>query len=73
MSDRTADVVINDDNSCGGGWVCEHRWNAIYKMAAFRTACAGAPATEFWSTGDAVGIARTGKGYFAMSNFFLTH
>ena len=47
--------------------MCEHRWNAIYKMAAFRTACAGAPAEEFWSTGDAVGIARTGKGYFAMS------
>jgi hypothetical protein len=47
--------------------VCEHRWNAIYKMAAFRTACAGAPAEGFWSTGDAVGIARTGKGYFAMS------
>jgi hypothetical protein len=33
---RTADVVINEDNSCGGGWVCEHRWNAIQKMVEFR-------------------------------------
>jgi hypothetical protein len=32
----TADVVINEDNSCGGGWVCEHRWNAIQKMVEFR-------------------------------------
>ncbi len=25
----TANVPINDDGSCGGGWVCEHRWRAI--------------------------------------------
>ena len=63
----TADVVINDDGSCGGGWVCEHRWNAISKMVAFRTAVSGAPAENFWSEGDSAGIARTGRGYFAMS------
>ena len=63
----TANVPINEDNSCGGGWVCEHRWNGIYKMAAFRTAVSGAPTAEFWSDGDAVGLARAGKGYFAMS------
>jgi len=63
----TADVIINDDGSCGGGWVCEHRWNAISKMVSFRTAVSGAPAENFWSEGDSAGIARTGKGYFAMS------
>jgi len=68
----TADVPINDDGSCGGGWVCEHRWNAISKMPAFRTACDGAPSENFWSEGDAVGMARTGKGYFAMSKRPLT-
>ena len=68
----TADVPINDDGSCGGGWVCEHRWNAISKMAAFRTACNGAPSENFWSEGDSAGIARTGKGYFAMSKKQLT-
>ena len=29
---RTADVTINADGTCGAGWVCEHRWNAITKM-----------------------------------------
>lgn len=28
----TANVVINSDNQCDGGWVCEHRWASIYKM-----------------------------------------
>jgi alpha-amylase len=28
----TADVIINGDGSCGGGWVCEHRWNVMKKM-----------------------------------------
>ena len=63
----TAEVQINADGSCGGGWVCEHRWNAISKMVAFRTATVGAPSEGFWSEGDAIGMARAGKGYFAMS------
>lgn len=28
----TADVPININGSCGGGWVCEHRWTAIANM-----------------------------------------
>lgn len=31
-NDQAADVTINADGSCGGGWVCEHRWNPIAKM-----------------------------------------
>lgn len=33
---NTDSPTINGDGSCGGGWVCEHRWNAISKMV-----CAG--------------------------------
>ena len=32
-----------------------------------RNAVAGAPMVEKWSEGDAVGIARQGKGFFAMT------
>merc|ERR1712137_581650 len=39
----TADVPINADGTCGGGWVCEHRWNSIAKMVKFRNAAAGKP------------------------------
>lgn len=30
----TDSVTINADGSCGGGWVCEHRWNPITKMVS---------------------------------------
>eukprot|EP00094_Tigriopus_californicus_P008880 TCALIF_08561-PA protein Name:"Similar to Amy4N Alpha-amylase 4N (Drosophila ananassae)" AED:0.15 eAED:0.16 QI:12/0.75/0.55/1/1/0.88/9/0/728 len=63
----TSDVTINEDGSCGGGWVCEHRWNAIAKMVQFRNAVAGAPQEHFWSEGNSMGFSRTGKGFFAMS------
>ncbi|KAG7177939.1 Pancreatic alpha-amylase-like [Homarus americanus] len=28
----TDTVPINADGTCGGGWICEHRWNAIMQM-----------------------------------------
>ena len=36
-----AHVVVHSDMSCGGGWVCEHRWRQIYNMVAFRYRCGG--------------------------------
>lgn len=33
--------IINADDSCGGGWICEHRWRQIYNMAKFRNVVAG--------------------------------
>ena len=68
----TAEVETNPDGSCAGGWVCEHRWNAIAKMVSFRTAVMGSASEGFWSEGDAVGLARTGRGYFAMSKGSLS-
>eukprot|EP00095_Tigriopus_kingsejongensis_P000508 maker-scaffold367_size194084-snap-gene-0.49 protein:Tk00508 transcript:maker-scaffold367_size194084-snap-gene-0.49-mRNA-1 annotation:"hypothetical protein DAPPUDRAFT_64687" len=63
----TNNVPINEDGSCGGGWVCEHRWNPIAKMVQFSNAVAGAPQDHFWSDGDSAGLARVGKGFFAMT------
>ena len=56
----TADVIINEDGSCGGGWVCEHRWAPIAGMAGFAKAANGQPyinrhrgSNEMaWSRGD---------------------
>ncbi|KAH7957935.1 hypothetical protein HPB51_028080 [Rhipicephalus microplus] len=25
-------VVQRSDNTCGGGWICEHRWRQIYNL-----------------------------------------
>ncbi|KAI4459919.1 glycoside hydrolase [Holotrichia oblita] len=32
---------INADDSCSGGWVCEHRSRQIYNMVAFRNSVKG--------------------------------
>jgi len=63
----TADVPINADGSCGGGWVCEHRWNAIAKMVRFRNAVAGTDLGNYWNNGAAVALSRGNKGFFAMA------
>jgi hypothetical protein len=33
--------IINRDDTCGNGWVCEHRWRQIYNMVGFRNVVAG--------------------------------
>ena len=42
----TGSPTINPDDSCGGGWVCEHRWRQIYNMVRFSIVVAG---TEYSS------------------------
>jgi len=34
-------VPINPDGTCGGGWICEHRWRQIFNMNIFRNVVAG--------------------------------
>ncbi|XP_046454250.1 alpha-amylase-like isoform X3 [Daphnia pulex] len=63
----TADVIINDDGSCGGGWVCEHRWNVMKKMVEFRNAVVGTSMENYWNNGNAVAFSRGNKGFFAMA------
>lgn len=36
---------IKSDDSCGGGWMCEHRWRQIYNMVKFRNIADGKHAT----------------------------
>ena len=33
--------IINSDDTCGNGWVCEHRWRQIYNMVKFSIVVAG--------------------------------
>jgi len=63
----TADVPINADGTCGGGWVCEHRWNSIAKMVKFRNAAAGKPIANYFNNGGAVAFSRGNVGFFAMA------
>ena len=66
-SSSTADVTINADGSCGGGWVCEHRWPAIAAMVTFRNAVSGTEMDNYWNNGQAVAFSRGQAGFFAMA------
>ncbi|XP_037799098.1 alpha-amylase-like [Penaeus monodon] len=65
----TDDVPINGDGTCGGGWVCEHRWNAITQMVKFRNAVAGTQIANWFQEGDNVAFSRGDRGFFAMSKY----
>merc|ERR1712168_3508 len=65
----TNDVQINGDGSCGGGWVCEHRWTPITNMVKFRNAVAGTVMENWYQEGDNVAFSRGNKGFFAMSKW----
>ena len=63
-------MTINADGSCGGGWVCEHRWNAIAKMVRFRNAVADTASADYlnyYNDGNTVSFSRGNKGFFAMT------
>ncbi|CAL4138325.1 unnamed protein product, partial [Meganyctiphanes norvegica] len=63
----TADVVINSENQCEGGWLCEHRWESIYKMVRFRNAVASVPDWDnYFCDGNVVAFSRGNLGFFAM-------
>ncbi|XP_019541465.2 alpha-amylase B-like [Aedes albopictus] len=43
---------INPDNTCGNGWVCEHRWRQVYNMIGFRNAVGNTAISNWWSNGN---------------------
>jgi alpha-amylase len=42
---------LNPDNSCGNGWVCEHRWREISNMIGFKNLVTGSPVQNWWANG----------------------
>lgn len=58
---NTADVTINSDGTCSGGWVCEHRWPAIANMVAFRNHVTGTDVSHYVQEGEVVAFARGTK------------
>jgi alpha-amylase len=43
---------IKNDDSCGNGYVCEHRWRQIYNMVLFRNAVRDAKVENWWDNGN---------------------
>jgi alpha-amylase len=63
--------IFNEDNSCGGGWVCEHRWRQIYNMIGFRNAVQGTNVEHWWDNGsNQIAFSRGNKGFIAFNGQF---
>ncbi|KAL5288355.1 Amy-d.2 family protein [Megaselia abdita] len=60
--------VIYSDNSCGGGWVCEHRWRQIYNMVGFKNQVRGTGVNDWWDNGkNQIAFCRGGEGFIAFN------
>ena len=67
--DEIADVPINNDGTCGGGWICEHRWRQIYNMARFRNVAAGTGVDNWWDNGShQIAFSRGNRAFIAITN-----
>jgi alpha-amylase len=61
--------TFNADGSCGGGWVCEHRWRQIFNMVKFRNAVGTAAVSNWWenSGGKQIAFSRGNRGFIVFN------
>ncbi|XP_075689480.1 pancreatic alpha-amylase-like [Rhinoderma darwinii] len=65
----TKAVSINENTTCGNGWVCEHRWRQIKNMVLFRNVANGQALTNWWDNGEnQVAFGRGSTGFIAFNN-----
>ena len=56
-------ISLFSDNTCGGGWICEHRWRQIFNMVKFRNAAAFQAVRNWWDNGNnQIAFSRGDKG-----------
>jgi len=66
---ETSNVVINSDGSCGGGWICEHRWRQIANMVKFRNIAGSEPVLNWWDNqNNQIAFSRGNKAFIAINN-----
>lgn len=62
-------MLIKDDDSCGNGWICEHRWPAIAQMVLFSIVTRSQPVENWWDNeNNQIAFSRGNKGFFAVNN-----
>ncbi|KAG5329743.1 AM4N amylase, partial [Acromyrmex heyeri] len=60
--------TINSDNTCGNGWICEHRWRQIYNMVRFRNAANNTDLNNWWDNGqNQIAFSRGNAGFIAIN------
>ncbi|XP_061879415.1 pancreatic alpha-amylase [Entelurus aequoreus] len=65
----TKPVPINPDQTCGDGWVCEHRWRQIKNMVIFRNVVDRQPQSNWWDNqSNQVAFGRGNRGFIVFNN-----
>ncbi|KAM9844640.1 alpha-amylase-like [Aulostomus maculatus] len=65
----TKPVQINQDQTCGDRWVCEHRWRQITNMVIFRNVVNGQPHSNWWDNqNNQVAFGRGDRGFIVFNN-----
>ncbi|XP_059224390.1 alpha-amylase A-like [Stomoxys calcitrans] len=60
--------TINADQSCGGGWICEHRWRQITNMVEFRNVAGSTGVQNWWDNGsNQIAFCRGNKAFIALN------
>lgn len=60
--------TFNADGSCGGGWVCEHRWRQISNMVGFKNAAEGQGVSNWWDNGsNQIAFSRGNRAFIAFN------
>lgn len=66
---RIKNVVRHPDDTCGNGWVCEHRWRQIYNLVELRNTAGNAPVTNWWDNGlQAIAFGRGNTTFIVINN-----
>ena len=61
-------VYQNGTAQCGSAWVCEHRWDSIANMVAFRAETDGQGVNSWWDNGNnQIAFSRGNKGFVAIN------
>ncbi|XP_064478436.1 alpha-amylase-like [Ornithodoros turicata] len=62
-------VITYPNNTCGNGWICEHRWRQIYNMVKFRNVSALEPVSHWWDNGyQAIAFGRRSRAYIVINH-----
>uniref|UniRef100_I3KQC8 alpha-amylase n=1 Tax=Oreochromis niloticus TaxID=8128 RepID=I3KQC8_ORENI len=65
----TKPVIVNSDQTCGNGWVCEHRWRQITNMVIFCNVVNGQPQSNWWDNqGNQVAFGCGNRGFIIFNN-----
>jgi alpha-amylase len=61
----------NNATCFSGGWRCEHRWQVIANMVAFRNTVNGTSVVNWYDNGNNhIAFGRNGKGYLSINDEF---